>query len=584
MGWTELEKLRLMPEMCGKEVGMTKRRMVVFSCIGFLFSFFQITERKLAAEGNIQWTGSYTGVLLLECLLAGLLTGAAAIMVTKVLQKGKISEKLCPEGRKEWPGAGKWLWLGSFLLLLLCWLPFYLAYYPGIMAYDITIQTGQVVSHAYTDHHPILHTLLITAAFRIGEALFGSVNTGMAILVFVQQMLLASAMATGVLCLWKRGINRGICVAVQLLCMFYPLNGYLSVSLTKDVFFSAFFVLQLLCLCQLVMERSKTYGRPDVLFFASGIAMQLFRNNGRYAFLCMTVVLLPVAFFARKDSFFWRRLAGNCVLCLLVGSLLLTALFRVTGAEQGDKREMLSMPIQQLARCMLYHGGVGVMPEDDNTICDEDKALIHDFLLDDGYLEYRPDISDPVKRHTNTYVVRYRTGDFARTYFRLLRQHPGDFINAGLAVNAGFFYVLDESHAHINENGRDRGLGYIQTRWVEEELGARGIYKDSKLESLHRILEDWADQNGYLKIPVLKYIFMPGIFLWLYLFAAGFLLVRKQYGRCVPFLLVAGYYLTMFLGPTVQLRYLYPVMILWPFLTGMVLSKDNGEKKDECKH
>jgi len=561
--------------------------MIVFSCIGFLFSVFQITEYQLSTEGNILWTGRYTGILLLESVLAGLLIGAAAALLPFLLQKILPGRSIDTGNKNEKTGkklpAG-WLWLGSFCLLLLAWLLFYLAYYPGIMAYDITIQTGQVVSHAYTDHHPILHTLLITAAFKIGSALFGSVNTGMALLVLVQQMLLAASMAAGVVCLWEKGVKRWICVLIQLLCMFYPMNGYMSVSLTKDVFFSAFFVLQILCLCRLLWTRKEGPGKTDLCFFAAGIGMQLFRNNGRYAFLCMAVILLLPALFARENRIFWRRLLGNCVLCLVVGSLLLSALFKVTGAEQGDKREMLSMPIQQLARCMLYHGGVGVLAEDDNSISEEDKALIDAFLLDEGYREYRPDISDPVKRHTNTYVVRYRTEDFAKTYLRLLGQHPGDFINAALAVNAGFLYVWDESHAHINENGRDKGLGYIQTRWVDAELNERGIYKDSKLEGLHRILEDWADRNGYLEIPVLKYFLMPGIFLWLYLGVVGILIVRRQYGKCVPFLLVAGYYLTMFLGPTVQLRYLYPVMILWPFLTGFVLSKDKEEKGNECEN
>ena len=110
----------------------------------------------------------------------------------------------------------------------------------------------------------------------------------------------------------------------------------------------------------------------------------------------------------------------------LLGNLILSALFWATKAQQGDKREMLSMPIQQLARCMLYHGGAGALSEDDNTMGEGDKALINDFLLDQGYLSYNPSISDPVKSHTNTYVVRYRTLEFAQTYFRLLVQYPGD--------------------------------------------------------------------------------------------------------------------------------------------------------------
>ena len=88
---------------------------------------------------------------------------------------------------------------------------------------------------------------------------------------------------------------------------------------------------------------------------------------------------------------------------------MLSAVFSATHAEQGDRREMLSMPIQQMARCMIYHGGVGVLPADDGTMSEQDRALVNDFILDEAYRDYDPGIADPVKRHTNTYVVRYRS-------------------------------------------------------------------------------------------------------------------------------------------------------------------------------
>ncbi|MBQ7926698.1 MAG: hypothetical protein IJ335_10460, partial [Lachnospiraceae bacterium] len=248
-------------------------------------------------------------------------------------------------------------------------------------------------------------------------------------------------------------------------------------------------------------------------------------------------------------------------------------LFKVTGAEQGDRREMLSMPIQQLARCMVYHGGVGVLPEDDASMEESHKSLINDFILNEGYREYRPDIADPVKRHTNTYVVRYRIKDFAGTYLALLRQYPGDFINAALATNAGYLYVGDESHAYINASENEKGLGYVQTRFLTEELNSYGVYQASKLPGALAFFERWADDNGYLKLPVLKYLFMPGIFLWLYLLLAGYLILYRKYDKCVPLALVMGYFATMLLGPTVQLRYIYPLMVILPFAAALSLAK-----------
>ncbi len=44
--------------------------------------------------------------------------------------------------------------------------------------------------------------------------------------------------------------------------------------------------------------------------------------------------------------------------------------------------------------------------------------------------------------------------------------------------------------------------------------------------------------------------------------------IRKKYLLLLPLSFVAGYYLTLVLGPTVQLRYLYPVMAAAPFVLG----------------
>lgn len=587
---------------------------MIYGLIGCLFLICQITGHDLAQGapwGNIEWSAGYVARLLGISVAVGALFGVgcrfAAKFVTRrteecsaVMSAEETEERSAVGAAGEKRMRGSVVWLICMGLLVLSWLPSYLAYYPGICAYDATIQTGQIVSGSYNDHHPIAHTLLIAGGMRIGERLFGSANMGIGLLVLLQMLLLAAVFSLGIMLLYRRGIRWGVLVCLQVFGMFYPFHMYICVSLIKDVWFTIFFLLQMISLCEMIRRRAQKKAekqrlqkakvlqiaqridRYEVAFFVGAVGMQLFRSNGRYAMLVLFAAFLVAVLFGKTDRNFWGRLTGNCVLALVVGSLCLSGLFRVTGAEQGDRREMLSMPIQQLARCMLYHGGVGALAQDDGTMEETDRALIQDFLLDEGYLLYRPEISDPVKSHTNTYVVRYRAKDFAGTYLRLLVSYPGEFINAALAVNAGYLYLEDVTHAHVNENGRDKGLGYVQTRWVEGELNPRGIYKASKWEWLHEKLENWADSNAYLNTPFIKYLFVPGIFLWLYLLLGGHFVVHRQYDRCVPLALVLGYYLTLFLGPVVQLRYVYPLMIALPFvalaLTGVGRFDKDGDR------
>lgn len=546
-----------------------KKGCVVFSLIGFAFFFSCLTGRCLAADGNIIWTARYALVLALECLVLGTLLGCSVFLVMCRIRKRAMVREV---ETSRWsalklPGPGICLGI-SWLLTFLAWLPGFLAYYPAICSYDITVQTGQIVAHSYNDHHPIAHTLLLEGFMRLGESVFGDTNTGIAVYALVQMAFLAAVFAAGIAMLRAWRAKWPWLAFLLLYSIFFPFHRYMSISVTKDTVFTGWMLLLLFGLLEILKSGGNELrpGLRDIGVLVSAVGMILFRANGRYAVLVLVVFLGLAAAFGKKQRKLYIRLFLNILLGLGLGSLLLSGLFRMTNAQQGDRREMLSMPIQQLARCMVYHGGAGVLPEDDNTMSDEHKAVVNDFILDEAYKSYRPEISDPVKSHTNTYVVRYRTKDFAETYLSLFVQYPGEYVNAVLAVNAGYLYPGDVSHAYINVNGTDTGLGYIQTRWVEEELNPRGIYKDSKWDWLHDRMEQYAEDNAYLKVPVLKYFFVPGTYLWLYLLLAGYLVMRRRYRMLLPLSLVLGYYGTLFLGPAVQLRYLYPVMSALPFL------------------
>ncbi len=561
---------------CGKWIWLSL-------AIGFLV-ISQYIGWKLEEEGNIRWALSGT-LLLLLCVL---LTGAAAGLGILALNEWGSRRQGHRQGRavtggKKLPAPGICFVL-ALATVVVCWLPGYLAYYPGICAYDMPIQAGQVVSGNYGTHHPLAHTLLIGGFMKLGGAL-GDVNIGIALYTAFQMLCLAAVFAAGIAWLRRLQTRTIWLVLVWIWCCLFPIHWYMSVTVTKDVFFTAFFVLQLICFCQLLHEGKARlhFGKWDAGYLVSTVGMVLFRNNGKYALL-VVLFFLMIGCIRRYDGRkLVLRLLLNTVAGILLGSIALSLLARATDARQGDKREMLSIPIQQLARTMIYHGGVGVLQEDDGTMEERDKQLINDFILDEAYREYRPDIADPVKRHTYTYVARYRTREFLETYLHLFARYPGEYWNAAFAVNLGYYYIGDQSHAHINENGVERGLGYIQTRWVEQELADYGIYKDSRWEGLHRVLEDYADQNGYLYTPVLNILMIPGIYLWIYLFLAVSLLVRKKYLLILPVTFMAGYYLTLVLGPTVQLRYIYPAMVAAPFLL-LFLKEECGRDQSGIFH
>lgn len=562
--------------MKSTELLSKKKGFFIFACIGFLCAFLWKAEKDLAITGNIFWTGKYIlGILFFALIVGGGIGSLLCLFLYKTYEgkfagirdkavnfQPKINCELGLSKRKSWQ-----VFAGSAALVLLSLLPVYLAYYPGICAYDTSIQLEQIVRANYIDHHPILHTLLLKWFLGIGNVL-GNATIGIGIYMALQVLTVACAFAYGVATLHHFKISEWVLVVVQLFFMLYPFHWYMSVTTTKDTLFTVFFLVQMVSLYGLLLEKDK--GRWRNLFVGmymlGTVGMILLRNNGKYAMLVLLGILLLVILFGKKNRKLWLRISAISLMLFLLGNLILSGLFRATNAVQGDKREMLSMPIQQLARTMVYHGGLGMEESDDNTLTAEDKALINEFILYEKYRDYRPEISDPVKSFTNTYVVRYKAKEFISTYLSLLVRYPGDYVNAALAVNAGFLSPGDVSHATINQISGQPGLGYIQTTWVDEAMESQGVYKDSKWESLHRSLEKWADENGYLKLPILKYLFVPGTVLWAYLLLLGICLLKRAYNRLIPLSLVLGYYGTLILGPTVQLRYIYPLMVVLPLV------------------
>ena len=85
---------------------------------------------------------------------------------TRDVKSTNLSEK---ESGIRFSGNPSICFLISFLVILACWLPVWLAYYPGLWNYD-PWQAEQVITGVYSKHHPLLHTLLLGNCYRFALA------------------------------------------------------------------------------------------------------------------------------------------------------------------------------------------------------------------------------------------------------------------------------------------------------------------------------------------------------------------------------------------------------------------------------
>lgn len=104
----------------------------------------------------------------------------------------------------------------------------------------------------------------------------------------------------------------------------------------------------------------------------------LFRKNGVYAFAVMALILL----FYHKH---YLKRIGLLLAAAFCSYFLITAgLTTVLHAEGGGKQEMLTVPIQQLARTYKFNREV---------FEPEDIAALHEILPEEALVLYNPKLS-----------------------------------------------------------------------------------------------------------------------------------------------------------------------------------------------
>ncbi len=466
-----------------------------------------------------------------------------------------------------------------YIALLVGWLPCYLAYFPAIYSYDGEPQLIQYTEHAFNNHHPIAHTLILGGCYDLGRFLqrLNCPLDGMAIYAFLQMLLLAGAFTCGFAFLIRRGAPRRMLIATLLWCAFFPVHPLMAVSTTKDTFFTAFFLMVFFALVR-VMEKGERSGRAEMISLCLGnLGMMLFRKNGLYIQMIMLLIftaaalrwLLPYMKTRRKTDGsvgeprirIWFELAAVTLLsiCLFCGAE--AALVRAVDAEPGESAEALNIPLQQLARAYKSGG---------ETMSEEDLELLYAYLPPEGLANYRPYITDGVKMYFNNDLYKKDPAGFWRIYLRLFRKYPGSYLIAPAYLTMGDWFLTDTSHTSVYKDWwRDR-MGYLITD-ATPVFAERFVKKENLLPAVRNIYEALVTDCVYQRFLPAQILFAPALYCFLTLFAGIAFVRQRRCGQLVPWAVAAIYFLTAAAGPCVLVRYVYPFMALMPFLAFQVL-------------
>lgn len=466
------------------------------------------------------------------------------------------------------------MWSSCAVVIFLCWLPVFLAYYPSVFAYDAEGQLYQVIAHDYSTHHPLLHTLFLGAFFQLGGEWLHSFSAGMAVHSVVQMALMAAAFGYTLSYLYCRGVPVYLRVALMLFYALFPTNSILALSTTKDVLFAAFVLLYTLALYEYVtgwerraggcggsaedaaagQKAGSRFGRKSgILYVAWAVLLMLFRNNAVYAMiLSIPIVCLMLRGKQSTKAGAWKRYLLLTGIALSVFAVCSVTVKTAVGAENGSPREMLSVPLQQMARTR-------VVAED--TLSDEMRRELDRYLPSEWVMAaYDPHLADPVK---NRAVIHDDPVGLMKTWIKLGLQHPQIYIDAFLDNSIGYWYVQDRSHAQVYGIGTESGFGYLSTDNRTMPAGCE-IVEHSYLPLLRAGMERIVSDNVYQNLPVIRLIFAPAFYWWLLCLYAAAVVYRRRYDLLIPAVFLLCYYMTLLLSPTVLIRYMYPFVVTVP--------------------
>lgn len=320
------------------------------------------------------------------------------------------------------------VFLASWTVILLCWLPFAVIRYPAGIEYDAHFQIEQFLGlQPMTAHWPPFSSMIMGSFVWLGGALFDSYDVGLFAFILFQTLVSSAILAYTVKTMADLGVARVwrlMSVAAYALAVVYP--SYLT-SAVKDALFSAVTVLfvTLLIRCLYLSQRRGTC----VALGVTALLMCLLRKNGVYVLLPCLLVLLLWALI-RKNRARLPMIAALAAACLLNFGYE-KALLPALDIPAGSVAEALSVPFQQTARYVRDH------PED---VTEKEREIIGAVLnyesLENGI--YDPDLSDPVKiaYHGDTRALIRYMGVWGSQFFR----HPGTYFQATLANSCGFYY------------------------------------------------------------------------------------------------------------------------------------------------
>ncbi len=443
--------------------------------------------------------------------------------------------------------------ISSFVILLLFYLIYMIAFYPAILSPDPSNQIKQFFhmhtkyldsvilldsNVTFTNHHPIFQTLLMGWFIKLG-LLFNNFNLGLFFYTFTQSLFLIFTLSLTISYMKKIGISSIYRTIVLLFYAFTPVFPLYGMSMVKDVYFACFIIIYTILLFDVIKNGEISLKNMFYIIIVS-IFLILFRNNGIY------VLVLSIPFLALVLKKYIKKTAVIFIIILSFNFSYNKIVLPYFKIPAGSIREMLSIPFQQTARYVSKH----------SVSSDEKEAIDKILVFDDLASRYRSDLSDPVKEKFNKYYTKADLIKYFKVWFMEGIKHPDTYIEATLLNTYGYLYPNTSNW-------------YIYYKYDKKLSDAGFDYHYNSLTDLRDMLSKYGVK--YPSIPVIGMSVNIGFCGMLLLTFLIFLLYEKKYKYIIVLLPSLVILLVCFASPAnTYFRYAMPYIFMMPLLISFI--------------
>ena len=474
------------------------------------------------------------------------------------------NRQLKTDGCKVYEIYNKYGILIGAMFILVCWGIIWLASYPGFFCYDAGWQLKMYESDSITQHHPVIHTLIIGGVVNRLFRLLGDYNKAIAIYIFGKMIINDFIITYALMILSKTGVRKRYILLAQIYFALFPTVAFFMECSTKDSLFSS--VLMLLLVILYAIESDTCGENVNILWvsaFACLLIAMLFRNNAIYAFLFSAIVLFVLK---KRIARYYKRFLA-LLLWSIVIVVLLNRLITFLGFEKGPFREMFSVPVQQIAE---------VYNSNRDSIMEDELAYLEELAPEEVWENYDPHFSDNVRWSINDYKLKTETTQFIRVWYQIGKRNVGLYVKAFLCLTQ---YAWDTS-AIIDIYKDFPYYDYSSTpksyfaAWTESPGN-----RDSKIPSLNDLIWTISRDISFEKIPVLSMLFSVAFANYVLIFTVIYSVHAKRKEYYCSWLLIGTMVASILLGPFVIPRYYLPVFMNIPLCLISIFQKNERENE-----